>query len=208
MTTLVAAKPVRIQPANLYVEPISACNLHCRMCYTNVINGADKRVVPAETVLDFVRRFVAQADEQVSLYWCGTGEVFLHRDFPQMVNRLLADFDEPALTQTIQTNGTIKRLRAGDGAVILMRRRVVLDLIAQPGVVDLLLADPLLADQACSHACTSRHPRRWPGGAAGASRSRRLRSLYRFTGSGCWRSCADRCRWRSTRASASSGRTS
>ena len=106
-----AAKPVRIQPANLYVEPISACNLHCRMCYTNVINGADKRVVPAETVLDFERRFVAQADEQVSLYWCGTGEVFLHRDFPQMVNRLLADYDEPALTQTIQTNGTIKRLR-------------------------------------------------------------------------------------------------
>ena len=43
--------------------------------------------------------------------------------------------------------GMIKRLRAGDGALSLPGRRVSLHLMAQPGVVERLLGDPVLADQ-------------------------------------------------------------
>jgi hypothetical protein len=43
--------------------------------------------------------------------------------------------------------GVIKRLRAGDGALVLPGRRVSLHLMAQPGVAELLLGDPLLAEQ-------------------------------------------------------------
>ena len=42
---------------------------------------------------------------------------------------------------------SVKRLRAGDGAVILPGRRVSLHLMAQPDVAELLLGDPLLAEQ-------------------------------------------------------------
>jgi MoaA/NifB/PqqE/SkfB family radical SAM enzyme len=78
---VVAPKPIRVMPNSLYIEPISSCNLRCKMCYTNVINGADRQMLDAATVLEFTRRFVAQAAGQVWVYWCGTGEVFLHRDF-------------------------------------------------------------------------------------------------------------------------------
>jgi Protein of unknown function (DUF3987) len=41
----------------------------------------------------------------------------------------------------------IKRVRAGDGTIILVGRRVAMHLLAQPGVADILFRDPLLADQ-------------------------------------------------------------
>ena len=43
--------------------------------------------------------------------------------------------------------GIVKRLRAGDGAMILPGRQVGLHLMAQPAVASLLLCDPMLADQ-------------------------------------------------------------
>jgi hypothetical protein len=43
--------------------------------------------------------------------------------------------------------GMVKRLRAGDGALVLPGRRVSLHLMVQPGVAELLLGDPLLAEQ-------------------------------------------------------------
>jgi sulfatase maturation enzyme AslB (radical SAM superfamily) len=104
-------KAIRVLPNSLYIEPISSCNLHCRMCYANVVNGEGRMVREAGQVLDFVRRVRATADGQVDVYWCGTGEVFLHRDFPQMVNTLLAEYAEEQLTQTIQTNGMVRRLK-------------------------------------------------------------------------------------------------
>jgi sulfatase maturation enzyme AslB (radical SAM superfamily) len=110
----VMGKPIRIQPQLLYIEPMSACNLHCKMCYTNVINGTNRRVVEAEVILDFVKRFVAVTPQQVGIYWCGTGEVFMHRDFPRLVNQLLAEYPEETVTQTIQTNGTLNRLKEFD----------------------------------------------------------------------------------------------
>lgn len=114
MNISLAEKPIRILPKSLYIEPISACNLHCKMCYTNVINGPGRRVIEAEQVLNFVQRFLAITLPQVSVYWCGTGEVFLHRDFPKMVNRLLVEYSKDVITQTIQTNGTVRRLREFD----------------------------------------------------------------------------------------------
>lgn len=105
----VAEKPIRVLPRFLYVEPISACNLHCRMCYSNILNGESRRVTPADQVLDLVNRFVAATEPPASVYWCGTGEVFLHPDFTRMVNLLAAEWGD-ALEQTIQTNGTVKHL--------------------------------------------------------------------------------------------------
>ncbi len=108
---LVQDKPVLVWSQTLYVEPTSVCNLHCRMCYTNVINGANRRVVSRETVLDFVDRYLAVTAPPVYLYWCGTGEIFLHPDFPAMVNLLLEKYPEAVLQQGLQTNGTVRRLR-------------------------------------------------------------------------------------------------
>ena len=34
-----AVKDIRVVRNSLYIEPISSCNLHCRMCYANVVNG-------------------------------------------------------------------------------------------------------------------------------------------------------------------------
>jgi sulfatase maturation enzyme AslB (radical SAM superfamily) len=106
---LAAQKPLVIRPQLLYLEPISSCNLHCRMCYANIINGPDKRVVDADKLLDFVHRYLSVTTPPIDVYWCGTGEAFLHREFPRMVNRLLEYGDK--VEQIIQTNGTIRRLR-------------------------------------------------------------------------------------------------
>jgi MoaA/NifB/PqqE/SkfB family radical SAM enzyme len=84
------------------------------MCYANVLNGAVRRIREPGPVLDFIRRVLADTHGQLWLYWCGTGEVFLHRDFPRIVNVLMAEFSEERLTQTIQTNGMVRRLKEFD----------------------------------------------------------------------------------------------
>ena len=106
-------KPVKVLPDQLFLEPASMCNLHCTMCYTNVINGSDRRMLSYEAVNDFVRRYVEATPPVVNVYWCGTGEAFMHQDFPRMVNRLLEYGD--VIEQTIQTNGTINRLEEFTG---------------------------------------------------------------------------------------------
>src|SRR5262249_2453639 len=58
----------------------------------------------------FPRRFLAVPPPQVWVYWCGTGELFMHKDFPRMVNALTAEYDDEAIRVTIQTNGTLRRL--------------------------------------------------------------------------------------------------
>src|SRR5262245_22110553 len=104
----VQQKPVKVFPHELYLEPTSVCNLHCSMCYTNVINGPDRRTLSYDQVIGFVHRYLDAVPPVVNVYWCGTGEAFLHRDFPRMVNRLL-EYGE-VVEQTIQTNGTVNRL--------------------------------------------------------------------------------------------------
>jgi molybdenum cofactor biosynthesis enzyme MoaA len=104
-----AEKQVQVLRDFLYVEPTSVCNLECRMCYTNVLNGPNRRVVEGGTILDFVGRFLAERASPVTLYWCGTGEIFMHRELPRMVNRLLRDWGE-RLSHVVMTNGTVHRL--------------------------------------------------------------------------------------------------
>src|SRR5262249_50700480 len=67
-------KPIHVWRQNLYIEPTSVCNLHCKMCYTNVINGAGRKVLPQDVILSFVDRFRAVTPPPIDIYWCGTGE--------------------------------------------------------------------------------------------------------------------------------------
>ena len=57
----VALKPVRMLRQHLYIEPTSVCNLHCKMCCSNVINGAGRKVVSKETILDFAQMVFTNA---------------------------------------------------------------------------------------------------------------------------------------------------
>ena len=52
-------KAVRLMRDHLYIEPISSCNLKCKMCYANIINGPDRRMLDMDTVVSFVRRYMA-----------------------------------------------------------------------------------------------------------------------------------------------------
>jgi sulfatase maturation enzyme AslB (radical SAM superfamily) len=114
MSPLAPAKPIRLMREHLYIEPISSCNLKCKMCYANVINGAGRRMLAKAVVLSFAERFMAHTPGQAWVLWCGTGEIFLHRDFPAMVNHLMAEFPDSRLQHTIQTNGTVRRWREFD----------------------------------------------------------------------------------------------
>ena len=86
--------------------------------------------------------------------------------------------------------GMVKRLRAGDGAMILPGRRVSLAPDGAAGRGRHLLGDPLCASRACSPGCWSRHPtalagqRLWrePKPESGTALAR-----YRDN---CWASCA------------------
>ena len=108
------SKPVRLMRDHLYIEPISSGNLKCKMCYANVINGADRRMLDMETVVSFAERWMDVTPGKNWALWCGTGEVFLHRDFPEMINRLHALYGDDRLSHTIQTNGTVRRWREFD----------------------------------------------------------------------------------------------
>jgi Protein of unknown function (DUF3987) len=48
---------------------------------------------------------------------------------------------------TLWDGGVIRRVRVGDGMVIMPNRRLCMHVMAQPGVADILFRDPLLADQ-------------------------------------------------------------
>jgi len=90
-----------------YIEPISNCNLACRMCYSRVTG--DRIAIDKEEVIAFVDRFARHCRGDFNLYWCGTGEVFLHDDFPEMIN-VLSDRYRGRAAHTIMTNGTVDRL--------------------------------------------------------------------------------------------------
>src|SRR5690349_12948132 len=68
-------KPIQLVPNELYIEPTSVCNLKCKMCYTNVINGPDRLVVPSDRILTLIQRFAASTEGPFTIYWCGTGEI-------------------------------------------------------------------------------------------------------------------------------------
>jgi MoaA/NifB/PqqE/SkfB family radical SAM enzyme len=80
------------------------------MCYAGVINGSDRQILSSELMLDFLGCFLASSAEPAEVYFCGAGEVFLHPEFPRVVNHLTASWTAERLKVTIQTNGTVPRL--------------------------------------------------------------------------------------------------
>lgn len=92
----------------LYIEPITSCNLKCKMCYTNVLNGKNRKLLDSNTICNFIDRWINEIPNVDNIYWCGTGEVFLHKEFPYIVNKIQ---DKYNINQIIQTNGTIDRLK-------------------------------------------------------------------------------------------------
>jgi MoaA/NifB/PqqE/SkfB family radical SAM enzyme len=95
--------------SEIYIEPVSSCNLDCKLCYANTLNGADSTVLPASKILDFLRVYASFYGKAPYIYWCGTGEIFLHPDFPEIINTLNQEFDY--ISHNVVTNGTIDRLQ-------------------------------------------------------------------------------------------------
>ncbi|MDD5163456.1 MAG: radical SAM protein [Candidatus ainarchaeum sp.] len=102
-------RAIKVSKKDLYIEPISSCNLQCRMCYSKVINGGDAKILSEKDILDFVERFYVFFKKKFNIYWCGTGEIFLHKDFPSIINVLNKKYNAK-ITHDIMTNGTIDRL--------------------------------------------------------------------------------------------------
>ena len=99
---------------HLYINPLEACNLNCKICYTK----KTKAVLSNEEISNFIARY--QTSQKLeSVTFCG-GEVFLLRDFPTLVNQLTA---QNLLVQII-SNGTLDRLTE----------------IAQPNLVNLIIS--------------------------------------------------------------------
>jgi len=90
----------------LYIEPYGGCNLNCKMCYTHRDPSRD---IPAEHILDFVEKFIKYKKRRIWIYWCGSGEIFLKKDFPEIMNTLLLRYKKN-VHHIIQTNGTLNRL--------------------------------------------------------------------------------------------------
>jgi len=84
---------------HLYISPLEACNLACKICYTK---KTGERLSNAQ-MIDFIDRYGQMVDLQ-TVTFCG-GEVFLLADFVALVNRVT----EKYLVQVI-TNGTVDKL--------------------------------------------------------------------------------------------------
>ena len=86
---------------NIYISPLEACNLNCRLCYTT----KTKNVLTNTQILSFIRRYRQHVNLK-SVLFCG-GEVFTLKNFPRLINNLLSQ----KIFVSIITNGTIDRLK-------------------------------------------------------------------------------------------------
>lgn len=84
---------------HLYISPLEACNLACKICYTKKTGER----LSYETMIDFIKRY-AQVVDLETVTFCG-GEVFLLPDFTKLVNQVT----EKYLVQVI-TNGMVDKL--------------------------------------------------------------------------------------------------
>jgi MoaA/NifB/PqqE/SkfB family radical SAM enzyme len=88
------------QLKHLYINPLEACNLNCKICYTK----KTKTVLSNVEILDFIARYQT-VQKLESITFCG-GEVFLLQDFSSLINELTT---KNIFIQII-SNGTIDRL--------------------------------------------------------------------------------------------------
>lgn len=95
------------QLSHLYISPLSACNLACKMCYTQKDR---KEFITKKQIFNFINDYqkILKTDFKQNLEtvtFCG-GEVFLQADFIDLINELSA---QQIFVQII-TNGTIDLL--------------------------------------------------------------------------------------------------
>lgn len=105
--------------SDVYIEPVSDCNMDCKLCYTKKRKGKYRKIIPKEQILDFIDRFAdfrfadwslrRNLERKIKPFWCGTGEIFMHEDFPEVVNELNKKYGQ-RIRHEIMTNGTIDRL--------------------------------------------------------------------------------------------------
>lgn len=93
----------------VYIEPISNCNLDCKMCYTDKSAGK----IPPDVLKGWLEKYISYVEaipgwQWDCLYWCGSGEVFLYRELPELYNWLRKSY--PHIPHQLQTNGTLDRL--------------------------------------------------------------------------------------------------
>ncbi len=94
----------------IYIEPITACNLKCKMCYVNTINGKNEKELEEERILSFVEKLAQFNDnEAIKIDWCGTGEVSLYSPLTRVINALNERY-RGRIEHLIITNGIIDRL--------------------------------------------------------------------------------------------------
>lgn len=86
---------------HLYISPLEACNLQCKMCYTQKSNG----ILTNKQILDFIDSYQKVVKIQ-TITFCG-GEVFILPDFPKLINTLA----KKDIFVQIITNGTIDTLK-------------------------------------------------------------------------------------------------
>jgi MoaA/NifB/PqqE/SkfB family radical SAM enzyme len=105
---------IKFDPDYLYIKPITQCNLSCKMCYANVINGKNAIIIDKQKIIDIIDEFFKfRKNKKGTIYWCGSGEVFLHKDFPEIINLSTKKYGN-LLSHEIMTNGTIDRLSEFD----------------------------------------------------------------------------------------------
>ncbi len=95
----------------IYIEPISACNLKCKMCYVNMINGKNTKELEKEQIFNIVDKLAQfNENEEIKIDWCGTGEVSLYGPLTRVINDLNERY-RGKIQHTIITNGIINRLK-------------------------------------------------------------------------------------------------
>lgn len=92
--------------AELYIEPVAVCNLDCAVCYTD---RTPKTRLSTQDMLSFAVKQDAYERQYSSMglrlvSFCGTGEVFVLKDFPETLRAFHRRF--PEIVFEVQTNGT------------------------------------------------------------------------------------------------------
>lgn len=113
----VAGRPVRVYRDSLYIEPVTGCNLRCKLCYSAYDIEQRSREIPRDQLVTLIAQFLDDPARGAApdLFWCGTGEVFLYPRFTELLDEISARW--PAVRHGVQTNGTIlpdAPLRAAD----------------------------------------------------------------------------------------------
>lgn len=86
----------------LYIEPASACNLKCRMCFRNNWIGEAAACMP-EAVTGRVQAIAQESASIRQVMFSGMGEPLLHPEISTMVRA----FSQRGITTELLTNGTL-----------------------------------------------------------------------------------------------------